>query len=275
MWPLKMMDFIGKSMSIDRSPMQRIISLTPSLTETLYALGLGDCVVGITDSCDYPPAVLKKPNVSCWFDPDSEKIFKLKPDLVLGSEKAHGKMKSDLEEKGIQVFFIDPETVDQALDLMGQLGRRLGVPEKADGLIGTLKKRLIRIDTAVSAILYENRLTVSRVLEWDDDSFYVAGPLSFQYDVISRAGGKNITTALKADYPIISFEQFLAWDPEIIFVCGYDRNLIPNLTRNPNWRRLRAIKSERVYQFHCGLTCRTGPRIVDMTERLYHTIYGF
>ncbi len=260
-------------MAINRSRKQRIISLTPSLTETLYALGLGELVVGITDSCDYPPAVLKKPDVSCWFDPDLEKMFKLKPDLVLGSAKAHSKLKTKLEENGIQVFFTDPETVDDALDLMGQLGRRLDVPEQADALVGSLKKRLHHIDTAVSAILYETRLTVSRVLEWDEDSFCVAGPLSFQYDVISRAGGKNITTGLQADYPIISFKQFLAWNPEIIFICGYGRNLIPNLTRNPNWRRLRAMKSERVYQFHCGLTCRTGPRIVDMTEQLYHTIY--
>ncbi len=110
--------------------------------------------------------------------------------------------------------------------------------------------------------------------EWDDDSFYVAGPLSFQYDVIARGGGINVTGALETDYPRVPFAQLLEWNPEMIFICGYDKHLIPRITADQKWRQLNAVQSGRIYQFHCGLTCRTGPRIVDMAELLFQTLYG-
>ena len=83
-----------------------------------------------------------------------------------------------------------------------------------------------------------------------------------------------MTGALKIDYPRISFVQLLEWNPEMIFICGYDKHLIPRLTQDLKWQRLSAVQSGRIYQFHCGLTCRTGPRIVDMAELLFQTMYG-
>ena len=261
-------------MGIDQSPGLRIVSLTPSITELLFALGMDDRVVGVTDSCDYPAAASKKPNVSCWFEPDLEKLMALNPDTVLGSETAHLYLITVLEKKGIRVILVNPETVDQALQTMIDLGDRFGLSAQAKALVEGLQNRLNLLDGKVGSIAPEKRFTVSRVLEWDDDSFYVAGPLSFQYDVITRGGGINVTGALKIDYPRISFVQLLEWNPEMIFICGYDKHLIPRLTQDLKWQRLSAVQSGRIYQFHCGLTCRTGPRIVDMAELLFQTMYG-
>jgi len=261
-------------MSIDQTPGSRIVSLTPSLTELLFALGMDDRVVGVTDSCDYPAAVLKKPNVLCWFEPDFEKLMALKPDTVLGAETAHLYLRSVLEKEGIRVILVNPQTVDQALQSMIDIGDRFGVSAKARALVDGLQNRLNLLDEKVGSIAPEERLTVCRVVDWDNDLLYVAGPLSFQYDVIARGGGINVSGSLKKDYPKIPFAQLLKWNPEMIFICGYDIHLIPRLTRDQKWRQLNAVQSGRIYQFHCGLTCRTGPRIVDMAELLFQTLYG-
>jgi len=261
-------------MGIDQSAGSRIVSLTPSITELLFALGMEDRVVGVTDSCDYPAAVLKKPNVLCWFEPDLEKLMALKPDTVLGAETAHLYLRSVLEKEGIRVILFNPKTVDETLQTMIDLGDRFGVSAKASALVDGLQNRLNLLDEKVGSIALEKRLTVSRILDWDEDLFYVAGPFSFQYDVIARGGGINVTGALKKDYPKIRFAQLLKWNPEMIFICGYDKHLIPRLTQNQKWRRLNAVQSGRIYQFHCRLTCRTGPRIVDMAELLFQTLYG-
>jgi iron complex transport system substrate-binding protein len=101
----------------------------------------------------------------------------------------------------------------------------------------------------------------------------VAGPLSFQYDVISRAGGLNVSGEYQDAYPKVSWAQFQRWDPAMVFFCGYDPQFIPRLKADSKWQSLTAIKSDRLYQFDCALTCRTGPRIVDMAELLFSTLY--
>ena len=101
----------------------------------------------------------------------------------------------------------------------------------------------------------------------------VAGPLSFQYDVISRAGGLNVTGEYQDAYPKVKWAQFRRWDPAMVFFCGYDPQFIPRLKADSKWQSLTAVKSGRLYQFDCALTCRTGPRIVDMAELLFSTLY--
>ena len=180
---------------------QRIIPLTASLTEILFALKLGHRVVGVTDSCDYPSEVKDLPNVACWFDPDMEKLLVLKPDLVLGLETAHQHVKPALESKGIRFIIVNPLTVEGAIADIARLGKILGAHEASKCLVSTLSARLSAIDAAVSKIAGENRKTACRILDMDDGRFHVAGPLSFQYDIISRAGGQNVTCSENEAYP--------------------------------------------------------------------------
>lgn len=253
---------------------QRIISLTPSLTEILFALELGHRVVGVTDSCDYPAEVNQWPHVACWFDPDLEKLFSLKPDLVLGLQTAHHLLKLKLEPEGMRVILVNPVTVDEALNDMIRIGKLLGAQKKAEILVANLRARLAAVDAKVSAIARENRFTVSRILDLEDNRFHVAGPLSFQYDVISRAGGKNVTCSIQEAYPKITLNRLRQWNPEVVFSCDFDLNSIPGITNQPEWQSLRAVRSGKVFVFDCSLTCRTGPRIVDMVEKLFNTLYG-
>ena len=260
-------------MSRARVEYQRIVSLTAALTETLFAIGAGDLVVGVTDTCDYPQEVREKPNVSCWFEPDMEKLLALEPDLVLGLETAHSKVKPVLEGKNIPMILVNPATVEESLEVMAMLGERLQTADEAQACIENLRGRLARLDARVARIPLAQRPTVSRVLDIENDRFIVAGPLSFQYDVISRAGGRNVTGEINEAYPKVAFEQFRRWDPDVIFFCGYDRGFVPRFCEDKAYHSLKAVQSGRVYQFDCALTCRTGPRIVDMAELLFRKLY--
>jgi len=253
---------------------KRIVSLTPSLTEILFALDLSHRVVGVTDSCDYPAEVRDWPHLACWFDPDLEKLVALKPDLVLGLQTAHNQIKLNLKSEGIRVILVNPITVDDAITDIARIGEMLGVHRPSQILVDSLRSRLSELDSKVSAISIENKLTVSRILDIEDGWFYVAGPLSFQYDIISRAGGQNVTSSIQEAYPKIRLTQLRQWNPQVVFNCGFDLNSLPGIANKPEWRTLKAVQSDNVFTFDCSLTCRTGPRIVDMVELLFNTLYG-
>ena len=253
---------------------RRIVSLTSSITETLYALGAGNRVVGVTDACDYPPQVNSKPHVCSWFDPDMDRIVNLKPDLVLGLETAHRKIEAEFDSRGIRFVQFNPITTEDALADMLRLGALLDADDRAGELVGGLHQRLVGLAEKVKQIDDEHRLRVSRVLEFTDGRLIVAGPRSFQYDVIKRAGGINVSTSMDEAYPKVSMERFRQWDPDAVFICGSDDRRVAHLMGDPFWQSLKAAKHHRLFQFPCGLTCRTGPRIVDMAEVLFTTLYG-
>jgi iron complex transport system substrate-binding protein len=250
---------------------QRIISLT---TEILFALELSHRVVGVTDSCDYPPEVKDLPNVACWFDPDLEKLFALKPDFVLGLHSAHRKLKPELESEGIPVLLVNPTTVDESIADIARIGKMLGMHEKSKNLVANLRARLSAVTAGVSSINKRDRLSACRILDLEEGLLHVAGPLSFQYDIILQAGGRNVSSSIQEAYPKITFARLLEWNPQVIFNCGFDISATPGFTERPQWKPLQAVQSGRVYTFDCGLTCRTGPRIVDMVELLFETLYG-
>lgn len=252
----------------------RLISLTPSITETICALGAGKRLAGVTDACDYPPEVNTKPHVCSWFAPDMDRLLALEPDLVLGLASAHAGLVPVLQEKDIHTVLFDPQTIADVLADIGHLGELLSAEDAAQSLVEKLRQRLAKLDAAVRQIPPEERLTVARVLDADKDELIVAGPRSFQYDVIGRAGGINVTTSYDAAYPRVSFIRLKEWDPAMIFICGTDANYISRLKADPQWQTLAAVREDMLYQFDCGLTCRTSPRIVDMAELLFRTLYG-
>jgi len=252
---------------------ERIISLTPSITETLFALGVGDHVVGVTDACDYPPEANTKSHVCSWFAPDMGCITALEPDLVLGLSTAHQRLALLLKSRNIKLVLFNPVTVDHALSDMISLGTLLGIIETAELLVQELKHRMQKLAGKVKQVKPEERLTVSRVLDIEGENLIVAGPKSFQYDVIKKAGGKNVTTAINEAYPTVSFQSLKTWNPDMIFLCGTDQSYISRLQTDLLWQSLAAIQNGKIYLFDCGLTCRTGPRIIDMAELLFETLY--
>lgn len=253
---------------------QRVISLTPSITETIFALGADHLLAGVTDACDYPAAANGKPHVCSWFDPDIERIAELKPDVVFGLASAHGRLASDLQGLGTDCVLFGSSSIEQALQDMERLAAILSVPEAGQTLIDGLRQRLSVLDVKVRQLEHRRKRTVLRVLDSNSHNLIVAGPQSFQYDIIVRAGGINVTGTIEAAYPTIDYQQLQSWDPAIMFVCGTDPDYLARLSAAPGWQTLTAVRNGRLYQFDCGLTCRTGPRIVEMAELLFVTLYG-
>ncbi len=251
----------------------RIISLTPSITETLFALGAGDRVVGVTDSCDYPQKVNEISHVCSWFDPDVERIRQLKPDLVIGLETVHEQMQETFKSSGIKLVLLNSVFMTDVFTDILDLGIILDLHYPAQAIVDNLFERLAKLAKRVRQIPRKNLLTVSRVLDVENGNLIVAGPKSFQFDVIKCAGGINVTGRMNEAYPKISFKQFAKWDPQMIFFCGSDSRWLENIKCDPLWKILRSVQKGRVYQFDCSLTCRTGPRIMDMAELLYKTLY--
>ena len=252
----------------------QIVSLTPSITETLFALGVENRVVGVTDACDYPPEVNSKSHICSWFDPDMERLSLLNPDLVLGLSTAHSRLEPFLKARGIHLVLFNPITVEDTLADMLSLGALLGISEAAEKLVHGLKIRMEQLAAKVERIAPDARLTVLRILDIDGDNLIVAGPKSFQYDVINKAGGLNVTSALNKAYPSVTFGSLKTWDPDMIFLCGSDQSYLSRLGADPQWQALAAVSSGRFHLIDCGLTCRTGPRIVDMAELLFQTLYA-
>ena len=253
--------------------LERIVSLTPSITETIFALGAGHRVVGITDACDFPPEVHTRPHVCSWFDPDMDRILNLRPDMVLGLATAHQLLAPVFETHGIRLKLFNPATVEEALVDMVSMGALLDIPKEAQALVQALRKRMAQLDAQVGKLAPDTKLTVARVLDFNNQNLIVAGPRSFQYDVIRHGGGINVSTDTEGAYPTIPFLQLKSWDPQMIFLCGTGTNILPRLQNDVRWGDLTAVKTGRIYQFDCGLTCRTGPRIVDMAELLFQTLY--
>jgi iron complex transport system substrate-binding protein len=253
---------------------RRIVSLTPSITETIFFLGAGELVVGVTDACDYPAEVDSKPHICSWFDPDIDRLKNLNPDLVLGLKTAHERLMPVFINRKIHCELFNPITIQDILADILRLGYLLGVAEAARSLVDDMQGRLEKLDKSVQLISPGQQLTVTRVLDIEEDELILAGSQSFQYDVITRAGGINVTSCIDAAYPKVTFQQFQKWDAEIIFFCGSDQSYLSRLKENPRWKSLGAVSNNRLYQFDCGLTCRTGPRIIDMVELLFQTLYG-
>ena len=203
----------------------------------------------------------------------AEKILALKADLVLGLETAHQHVNQALESQGIRFILVNPFSVEGAIADIARIGEILGAHEASERLVSALGARLSAIDAAVSKIAGDSRKTVCRILDIEDGRFHVAGPLSFQYDIISRAGGQNVTCSTNEAYPKITLTQLREWDPQVIFNCGFDLNTLNGIADNPGWQSLQAVRSGNVLRFNCALTCRTGPRIVDMVELLFRTLY--
>lgn len=257
-------DQTGRRVDIPENP-RRLISLAPSITETLFALGLGDNVVGDTDYCEYPPEAKLKPHVGAILTPNLEKIVALKPDLVLGSPEANRRETADrLAQLGIPLYGVTAHSVDDMLRSIEDLGRMLGVEADSKKLAASLRQR---IDAVEKRVAPRPRPKVLFVVWYRP--LTTAGPNTFISDVIQRAGGTSITENLLGEWPRLSLEEALRRDPDVILFPRAE-SFSPRLgefQQLPGWRDLRAVKNRKMY-FISDAVIRPSPRLVDALEEV-------
>jgi iron complex transport system substrate-binding protein len=246
---------------------RRIVSLAPSSTEILYALGAGDRIVGVDQYSDWPPEALKVPRVGSDLQPSVERILALKPDVVFVATSANSReLPLELERLGIRVVISRIDTLDDLWRDITQSGEAIDKHDAAVALVHKLRARIAATHARVAALPPVKAL----VVVWADP-LTVAGGHSFVDDVIRAAGGDNIAGDSAQPYPQYSVERMLARAPAVIVVGSHKGG--PALEPLLAHASLPAVKNGRVHSVDGDLLFRPGPRLADGVEllaRLFH-----
>ncbi|GFN23909.1 ABC transporter substrate-binding protein [Thermanaeromonas sp. C210] len=271
-YPLTVADDMGRTVTLESRP-ERLVSLSPGNTEILFALGLGDKVVGVDDYSDYPPKAAEVPKVGGFSNPNVEKIVALQPDLVLATNM-HEQAVRRLEEVGIPVAVVSPKTVEGVLESIEWIGKMTGAGEGAARLVADLRGRMQKVEAVVKEIPREKRPWV--YYEVYSDPLMTAGPQTLIGQLIELAGGRNIAYDAQADYPEFSVEAIIERNPEVIIFPqwhGSESLTVEQVKSRNGWQQVRAIKNNRVFGVDANIISRPGPRIVEALEVLAKIIH--
>lgn len=249
-------------------PAQRVVSLAPSSTEIIFALGVGERVVGATEYCNYPEAALKIPRVGAFDTPNLEIIVSLEPDLVLAAS-LHKETVEQLEALGIPVLALDPGTIEEIYANIELIALALGDKKAGSNLVADMKSRLAAVDKTLEGLQEEDRPLVFYEVWYP--GVYTAGEDTFINEMITRAGGKNLAWAVPR-WSEIQEEEVLERNPDII-LHGYFGEDSSNFAQRQGWDVVKAVQDDNIHYFDQDIANRTGPRVVDAIEemaRMFH-----
>lgn len=257
----------------------RIVSLSPSTTETLFALGLDDYVVGVTRFCNYPVEAKAKAKVGGYFDPNYEAVAALEPDLVIILPE-HEMVKDYLAELGLNHFTVNNKTVSDIISAIGAIGRECGVGGRAREVMISIESRMnavrrLTADLPRPSVLISIGRTIGSGSLRD---VFVAGRNTYYDELIDCAGGRNAYDKEGMAYPMLSTEGIIHINPDIII------DLVPDLgskgfdehTVRKEWEsvsRVEAIKNGRLYILSQDYAVIPGPRFIEFLEdmaRIFH-----
>jgi iron complex transport system substrate-binding protein len=258
-------DEIGRSVNITSAP-QRIVSLAPGITETLYALNLDDKIVGVTSFCDWPAAARTRPQIGGFTNPSIEKIVSLKPDLIIAT--ADGNRKDtvlQLERLGLPVYVTNPSDTKGILRSILNIGKISNREKNAGILVEKLQRRLNNI-----AVQIRHKRKPRIFFQIGLEPVVTAGKGTLINEAIERAGGINIAGDDVARYPRYSAEGIMGASPEIILFAPMINDKEFTMVKN-FWREFEgipAVKNNRIYPIKTDLISRASPRIVDAIEKM-------
>ncbi len=264
-------DRLERRVSFVASP-QRIVSLTPSMTEVLYGIGAGERIVGATKYCNYPPAAKDLPRVGggTLESINQESIVALEPDLVLCKWDNHEPLLKNLERFGIPVLALGPESLAGLYRQTRMLGRVTGNTRQAKALVESMQQRVEAVTDRIPAgdgpkVFYQ---------VWDDP-LMTAGPQSFIGELLSLSGGRNLFEKTPVRYPKVSPEVVVDGDPDVILAPSTHAApvTIRSILTRPGWSRVRAIREQRVHLIDGDKVSRCGPRLVDALEEIVSVLY--
>ena len=266
----EVVDETGRTVRVPQ-PVMRIVSLAPSLTETVYALGLQERLVGDTDYCDYPPEAQKKQKVGGAINPSLEEIAHLKPDLVLVTRHLNTMdTVHSLDALGIASYATDPTNVDEIIGSTKKLAEVLGAPAAGISVAQDLRHRLDVLQQKIGSLPPRRVLFVV----WTDPLISI-GKDTFIADALRRAGAESIVDA-KQDWPQVNLEEVARLQPEIlVFADSHSESAPINmdvLVTRPAWRILNAVR-DRKYAVISDAVNRPAPRIVSAIEDLAQKLH--
>lgn len=253
----------------------RVVSLSPELTEILFAIGAGDSVVGVTTYCNYPEAAASRAKVGGFSAKtiSVETIISLKPDVVLGNINTHQQLIPQFEKAGLKFVAAANSGISSIYSNISLFGRITGNEKIAEALNLDLQKRFEVVKAKTNAIKEKDR----PIVFWEtwDEPLMSAGPKSFTGELIVAAGGRNCFADAITDWPIVSFEAVLARNPDWIMAPDThgEALTIERLSKRPGWTTLKAVKAKQIYLMDGDLASRACPRFIDAVEIMAKTLY--
>ncbi|WP_312421607.1 ABC transporter substrate-binding protein [Anaerospora hongkongensis] len=247
---------------------QRIVSMSPGNTEIVFALGAGDRVVGVTSYSDYPEEAKTKPTIGGYHAPDVEKIVSLAPDVVFAMTDIQAKYIQILRQAGIRVVAVEPKTLPEILNAIDIISEALGEEARGRQLHQELAGQLDQVRRQVGTAPAKRTF-----LEVWDTPLLTVGRQSFIHDLITQAGGINVSADKNVDYTPCDIEQLYAYNPEVYVVLSHSRDDIRSVITNPNLAAIQAVKTNQVFSITDDLLQRPGPRsftgLVKLAEILH------
>ncbi len=267
---LTVTDETGRRVNVSQTP-QRIVSLAPGITETLYALGLDDKIAGVTTFCDWPVAARKKPRIGGFSNPSIEKIVALKPDLIIAT--ADGNRKDTVQQLarlGLPVYVINPLNINGFLRSILHIGEITNREKDAGKLVEKNKKRLSNVS---AQIRHKKKPRV--FFQLGLEPVFTVGRGTLINEVIELAGGVNVAGHDTARYPIYSAEGIMGTSPEIIIFAPMvnDKNFAAVKRFWQNLGEISAVKNNKIYPMDADLINRASPRIFDAIEIMAHIFH--
>ncbi|MGH9627017.1 MAG: ABC transporter substrate-binding protein [Bryobacteraceae bacterium] len=259
---------------------QRILSTAPSITETLFALGLGDRVAGVTSFCHYPPEARKKPVTGTWLKPNLEAVLAAQPDLVI-VQKTRVHSASELERLGLKTLEVRQDSIADIYRSIEIIAAAAGVPERAARLNASIRAGLEAVRRKVSSRKPRSMMFIVARTPGSLDGLIAVGPVSYLSEVITLAGGRNVFNDSPAAYPKISPEEILARDPEVIIDMGdmadttgvteeHKRSVVELWNRFPG---LQAVRNHNVHAVASDIFVVPGPRVVDLAREFARILH--
>lgn len=259
----------------------RIVSTSPSITETLFALGLGDRVVGVSTYCRYPKDVLSLPKVGTFLKPEPETIARLKPDLVY-VHAGPNNVVTQLAALGIRTAVVDRGSLAGVFSTIRQISAAAAVPERGDALVRDIEAVLDRVRSSVAGRPARKVLVIVGRRTGTLTDMIAVGPGSYLHDLIGIAGGVNALGAVKLEYPRISMETVITLAPDVIIDVGEMGETPADSERRRKmteslWSKERlvaAVRAGGVHAVHDEAFVVPGPRVVDVARTMALWFHG-
>ncbi len=274
-YPIQIVDRLDRTITFTQPP-QRIVSLSPETTELLYALGLGDRMVGVTEHCNYPPEAKLVPKVGIGTveSISRERIIAVHPDVIFCRWDNHEPLVETFERLQIPIVGMGSESLNGLFEEAALVGKITGQTAQADLLVDQMEQRLAALQKRVPNPSDPSRLSVFYQI-WDEPLMTV-GPGSFIGEMLTLAGLRNIIEDGPTRYPTVSPEIVIARDPDVILTAASKSasTKIESITMRSGWSQISAIKHHRVYTISGDEISRCGPRLLDALEQIINVVYA-
>ena len=265
--PITVTDDAGKTVTLD-SPATKVVSIAPANTEIAFALGAGDKVVGDTTYCDYPEEAKAIAKIGDFSNPSVEKIVALEPDLVLAAGGIQAGLRAKFEKLGMQVFVVDPTTLDELYADLGELGQLMGVSSQSQQVVDDMQQQVAAVEEKVAGLE-----TPKVFFEIYGKPLMTAGSGTFIDELVTRAGGVNVGAQAGDGFPEFSTEVLVEQDP-VVYIAGKGAMSDPGaIAARPGFDQITAIKDGRVFIMDDNLVVRPGPRLAEGLAALAKMIH--